>query len=365
MTVTFAQKLARMPHYEPGTSLDDAKAKAETADAIKLASNESPQAPHPAVIEAIGNAAAGANRYPDPEARLLRSRIAERYDTDPARIAVSNGSCEILLAAAEALCEDGAEVVYAWPSFSIYPHMTALSGAREIRVPLGEGDVHDLDAIAAEITVATQIVVVCNPNNPTATALPTERIGAFLEQVPDHVTVILDEAYAEYRVDEDPDTSLRLLADRANLVILRTFSKCYGLAGLRVGYALCSPQFRSAVDAVRQPFSVNAIAQAAAAEAILHQDDVAERVERNVVERVFVEEGLRAIGLESSESQANFSWVDLGGADEGEVVESLAKAGVAVRPGTPLGDPGHLRITYGSRPENERLLAALTRAVDA
>jgi histidinol-phosphate aminotransferase len=365
MTVTFAQKLARMPHYEPGTSLDDAQAKAETADAIKLASNESPQAPHPAVIEAIGAAAAGANRYPDPEARLLRSRIAERYDSNPARIAVSNGSCEILLAAAEALCEEGAEVVYAWPSFSIYPHMTALSGAREIRVPLAEGDVHDLDAIAAEITAATQIVVVCNPNNPTATALPTERIGAFLEQVPDHVTVILDEAYAEYRIDEDPDTSLRLLADRANLVILRTFSKCYGLAGLRVGYALCSPRFRSAVDAVRQPFSVNAVAQAAAAEAILHQDDVAERVERNVVERVFVEEGLRAIGLSSTDSQANFSWVALGDADEGAVVESLTKAGVAVRPGTPLGDPGHLRITYGTRPENERLLSALTAAVDA
>ena len=363
MTITFAQKLARMPHYEPGTSLDDAKEAAETADAVKLASNESPAPPHPAVIEAIAKAATDVNRYPDPEARLLRTRIAERYDTDPARIAVSNGSCEILLAAAEALCEAGAEVAYAWPSFSIYPHMTALSGARDVRVPLADGDVHDLDAIAEEITAATQIVVICNPNNPTGTHLPAARIGAFLERVPDHVTVILDEAYIEFQTVEDPDTTLDLLGSHQNLVLLRTFSKCYGLAGLRVGYALGSPQFRAAVDAVRQPFSVNAIAQAAAAEAILHQDDVADRVERNVVERVFVEEGVRGLGLATPDSQANFSWVDLGDRDEAEVIESLTRAGVAVRPGTPLGDPGHFRVTYGTRPENERFLAALSDTI--
>jgi len=363
MSITFSQKLARMPHYEPGTSLDDATARAETADAVKLASNESPAPPHPAVIEAIAKAAADVNRYPDPEARLLRSRIADRYETDPARIAVSNGSCEILLAAAEALCEPGAEVVYAWPSFSIYPHMTALSGARDVQVPIGEGALHDLDAMAEEITAATQIVLVCNPNNPTGTYLPAERLAAFAERVPDHVTLIVDEAYVEYQTVEDPDTSRDLLAARPNVVLLRTFSKCYGLAGLRVGYALCSPQFRAAVDAVRQPFSVNAIAQAAAAEAILHQDDVANRVERNVVERVFVEEGIRELGLRTPDSQANFSWVYLGDHDEGDVVDVLARAGVAVRPGASLGGPAHLRVTYGTRAENERFLAALAEVI--
>jgi histidinol-phosphate aminotransferase len=363
MTITFAQKLARLPHYEPGTSLEDARAAAETADAVKLASNESPQPPHPAVVEAIGRAAGEVNRYPDPEARLLRRRLAERYETDPARIAVSNGSCEILLAAAEALCEEGAEVVYAWPSFSIYPHMTALSGARDVRVPLADGDVHDLDAMLAEVTVATQIVVVCNPNNPTGTHLSAADVAAFLDQVPRHVTVILDEAYVEYQTVDDPDTTLDLLDAHANLVLLRTFSKCYGLAGLRVGYALGSPQFRAAVDAVRQPFSVNAIAQAAAAEAILHQDDVVERVERNVIERVFVEEGIRDLGLRTPDSQANFSWVDLGDRDEVEVITALTRAGVAVRPGTPLGDPGHFRVSYGTRSENERFLASLADAI--
>jgi histidinol-phosphate aminotransferase len=359
VTVTFAEKLSRIPHYEPGTSLDDATERAETADAVKLASNESPFPPHPAVIEAIARAASDVNRYPDPEARVLRREIAARHDTDPAGIAVSNGSCEILLAAALALCEPGDEILYAWPSFSMYPHLPALSGAREIRVPLAEGYVHDLDAMLEEVTAATQLLLICNPNNPTGTYLSAERIGAFMESLPDRVTVILDEAYIEYQTTDHPDASKDLLAKFPHLVLLRTFSKCYGLAGLRVGYALCSPQFRSAVDAVRQPFSVNAIAQAAAAEAIRHQDDVTDRVEKNLVERLFVEEELRGMGFETADSEANFSWIDLGDLDEGEVVAALTKAGVAVRPGTPLGGPGHLRVTYGTRPENERFLAAM------
>jgi histidinol-phosphate aminotransferase len=359
VTVTFAEKLARLPAYEPGTSLEDAKARAETADAIKLASNESPFPPHPAVIDAITKAAADANRYPDPEARALRRAIADRYDTDPARIAVSNGSCEILLAAALALCEPGDEILYAWPSFSIYPYLPALSGAREITVPLTDDDVHDLDAMRLEVTAATQLLIVCNPNNPTGTHIRAERIGGFVESVPDRVTVILDEAYVEYQMVDDPYATIDLLAKHPNLVLLRTFSKCYALAGLRVGYALCSPQFRAAADAVRQPFSVNSIAQAAATEAIRHQDDVADRVERNVIERVFLEEELRERGFRTAESQANFSWIDLGDLDEAEVVSSLERAGVAVRPGTPLGGPGHIRVTYGTHAENERFLAAL------
>jgi histidinol-phosphate aminotransferase len=359
MTVTFAEKLARIPHYEPGTSLDDAKARAETPDAIKLASNESPFPPHPAVIDAIARAASGVNRYPDPGARALRRAIADHHETDPARIAVSNGSCEILLAAALALCEPGDEILFAWPSFSIYPYLAPLCGAREIRVPLGDGYVHDLTAMLEEVTAATQVLIVCNPNNPTGTHIPANRLATFIESIPDRTTIILDEAYIEYQINDDPDTTLDLLAKNPNVVLLRTFSKCHGLAGVRVGYALCSPQFRAAVDAVRQPFSVNSLAQAAAREAIRHQDDVADRVENNVIERVFVEEELRELGFETADSQANFSWIDLGDLDEEETVESLAKAGVAVRPGTPLGGPGHLRVTYGTRAENERFLAAM------
>ncbi|HEX4669195.1 MAG TPA: histidinol-phosphate transaminase [Solirubrobacterales bacterium] len=364
MTVTFAEKLARMPGYQAGVPTGQAPEQVAAGGIAQLASNESPFPPHPRVVEAIARTAVAMNRYPDPDATLLRRRLAERYETDPSRVAVGNGSCEILLAAAEALCEPGAEILFAWPAFSIYPYLAALTGAREIRVPLAEGDVHDLDAMAAEITAATQLLLVCNPNNPTATHIPAAEIAAFCERIPPHVTVILDEAYVEFQVNDDPDATLDLLADFPNLVVQRTFSKCYGLAGLRVGYAIGSSTFRAAVDAVRQPFSVNALAQAAGAEAILHSDDVLMRVESTVAERLRVEEGLRELGLRTAETQANFSWVDLGDADEGEVVAGLAARAVAVRPGTPLGDPGHIRVSYGAPEENDRFLRGLSEILD-
>jgi histidinol-phosphate aminotransferase len=363
MAVTFADKLARMPHYEAGMQPDQARARFGADEVVKLASNESPFGPHPAVVEVIAKAAASANRYPDSAATELRRRIAERHDTDPAGVAVGNGSCEILLAAAEALCEPGSEIAFAWPAFSVYPHLAALSGAREVRVPL-DGDLHDLDAMAAQVSAATQLVLVCNPNNPTATHVPAERVAAFLDALPDHVTVILDEAYVDFQTNDDPDATADLANRFTNLVVLRTFSKVYGLAGLRVGYALCSPRFRAAVDAVRQPFSVNALAQAAATEAIRHQDDVARRVEQTIVERLFVEEAVREAGLATSESQANFSWIALGDRDEGDVVEALGRQGVIVRAGEPLGGPGNIRVTYGSRAENERFLSALGQALE-
>ncbi len=359
MTVTFAEKLARMPGYQAGVPTGQAPEAIAAGEIAQLASNESPFPPHEAVVEAIRRAATSMNRYPDPDATLLRQRLAERYETEPGRVAVGNGSCELLLAAAEALCEPGDEIVYAWPSFSMYPYLPALTGAREIRVPLAAGEVHDLEAMATEVTAATQLLIVCNPNNPTATHLPAAAIGAFLERLPEHVTVILDEAYIEFQTDDDPDASLDLLAHFPNLVVLRTFSKCYGLAGLRVGYAIGASTFRAAVDAVRQPFSVNALAQAAGAEAIRHQDDVTLRVTATIAERLRVEEGVREIGLATTEAQANFSWIDLGDADEKAVIAGLAERDIAVRPGAALGGPGHIRVSYGTATENEKFLDAL------
>ncbi|HMI80204.1 MAG TPA: histidinol-phosphate transaminase, partial [Solirubrobacterales bacterium] len=361
---TFAEKLARMPGYQAGVPTGQAPEAIASGRIAQLASNESPFPPHPKVVEAIASAAGAMHRYPDPDATLLRRRLAERYETEPGRIAVGNGSCEILLAAAEALCEPGAEIVYAWPAFSMYPYLPALTGAREVRVPLAEGDVHDLDAMAAEVTAATQLLIVCNPNNPTATHVPAAEIVAFCERIPAHVTVILDEAYVEFQTHDDPDATLDLLGDFPNLVVLRTFSKCYGLAGLRVGYAIGSAGFRAAVDAVRQPFSVNALAQAAGAEAILHQDDVRRRVESTIAARLTVEEGLRDLGLGTSDTQANFSWIDLGDADEAEVVAGLAAQEIAVRPGKALGGPGHIRVSYGTAEENERFLRVLSEILD-
>lgn len=353
MSLEFAERMRRIPVYPAAETYEFG------GDLVKLASNETPWAPHPDVIEAIQRQLQTLNRYPDPDKVLLRRALADRLGAQPGRVAVGNGSCEILLAAAEALLEPGAEIVYAWPSFSMYPHLAAASGARAIEVPLDSDGRHDLEAMAREVTAATRVVLVCNPNNPTATALPIEAIDAFVAGLPRHVCVILDEAYVEFSTLQDPDESLPLADRHPNLVLLRTFSKVYGLCGLRVGYALCSEDFRLAVDRVRQPFSVNALAQVAAVEALRHQDEVERRVERVAIERLHIEDELDERGLSTSDSQANFAWVSLGDRDEAEILRGLAERGVIVRGGAALGDEGHLRVTYGTRPENDRFLAAL------
>ena len=326
---------------------------------VKLASNETPWGPSPAVMGAIQGQLETLNRYPDPDKSVLRRRIAERTGVSSERVTVGNGSCEILLAAGDALLERDAELIYSWPSFSIYPHLAAQSGAQAVTVPLDSEGRHDLEAMAREVTAATRLVLVCNPNNPTATALPVGEIDAFVGDLPRRLAVILDEAYVEFSTLQDPDDSLDLLERHPNLILLRTFSKIYGLCGLRAGYALGPESFRSAVDRVRQPFSVNAIAQAAAAEAIRHQHEVERRVEHTVIERVHVESELAERGLDTTESQANFSWVGLGDRDEDVIVKGLADLGVIVRAGTALGEEGHVRVTYGTRRENDRFLAAL------
>jgi histidinol-phosphate aminotransferase len=330
---------------------------------VKLASNETPFQPHPQVLEAVEAQLRTLNRYPDPQRTALRRSISERTGVPTERISIGNGSCELLLAAADAMLEPGAELVYAWPSFSMYPQLAAMSGARAVTVPLNDAGEHDLEAMAREVTAATRIAIVCNPNNPTATALTPAAIDAFVAGLPRHVAVILDEAYVEFSSLQDPDESLALLDHHPNLILLRTFSKVYGLCGLRVGYALGSEQFRLAVDRVRQPFSVNALAQAAAAEALNHVDELERRVEQTAIERMHVESALQERGLETTDSQANFSWVSLGDRDEDEVMKALAERGVIVRAGRALGQQGWLRVTYGTRQENDRFLAALDEAL--
>jgi histidinol-phosphate aminotransferase len=351
--IEFNRRILDIPVYPAASTY------AFEGELVKLASNETPWPPHPQVLEAVEAQLRHLNRYPDPEKSLLRRRIAERTGVPAGRVAVGNGSCEILLAAADAMLEPGAEVVYAWPSFSIYPHLAAMAGARAITVPLNDAGEHDLEAMAREVTAATRIVIVCNPNNPSATAVPPAAVDAFAAELPRHVAVLVDEAYVEFSTLQDPDESIDLLDRHPNLVLLRTFSKVYGLCGLRAGYALGSEDFRLAVDRVRQPFSVNALAQAAAAEALNHVDELERRVEQTAIERLHVESALEERGLDTTDSQANFSWVSLGDRDEGEVMRGLEERGVIVRAGGALGQAGWLRVTYGTRHENNRFLAAL------
>ena len=197
--IEFNRHLADIPIYPAASTY------AFDGELVKLASNETPFAPHPQVLEAVEAQLRTLNRYPDPAKAALRRRLSERTAVDPGRIAIGNGSCELLLAAAEAMLEPGAEVVYAWPSFSIYPHLAAMSGARAITVPLNDAQEHDLEAMANEVTAATRMLIVCNPNNPTATALPPAQMDEFLAAVPRDVAVILDEAYVEFNLLQDPD----------------------------------------------------------------------------------------------------------------------------------------------------------------
>jgi histidinol-phosphate aminotransferase len=369
MAIEFGEKTRRIPVYPAAAGYDLG------AEVAMLASNESTFGPAESVQAAAARMLAGLNRYPDPGYQPLRSALSRRYDIAPENIALGNGSCEILLAAGDALLEPGAEVIYAWPAFSVYPHLAAASGATAVAVPLDSEARHDLDAMAAEITVATRLILICNPNNPTSTALPLSDIDAFLAQVPAHVAVILDEAYVEFSlVVGDTYASLELLNKYPNLVILRTFSKVYGLAGLRVGYGLASsPLMRTATDQVRQPFFLNAPAQAAAVEALSRQDEVERRVAATVASRTRLIEPLEAEGLWVAASDANFIWVKLGAKSvpatdqtpivEAQIVKRLRERGVLVRAGTALGRAGFLRVTVGSDDENAAFSDALIELI--
>lgn len=366
MPIRFNSRLASIPGYTPGVPKGKSATDVASSGLAQLASNESPFPPLPGVVEAVAEAAASMNRYPDPAVSDLRGALAGEHGVDPEEILVANGSCEVLLAAAEAQLEPGASVLYSWPAFSMYPILAPLSGADEIRVPLASGEVHDLEAMAAAITDSTRLVLVCNPNNPTATYRDSASIAAFVEAIPDDVTVILDEAYIDFDTGDDPAASVELFRSHPNLVLLRTFSKAHSLAGFRVGYAICSPGFRAAVEAVRQPFSVNALAQLAARESLRHSDAIAERIATVVAERTRVQGALVGLGLECTDSKTNFSWVSLGEDGPGiedAVVSELAGAGVIVRPGGLLGGPGHLRISYGTPEEDDRMIAALEAAL--
>ena len=354
--IEFSKRVARTPPYP----MSGAHALPEGL--ALMASNESPEPPLPQVLQAIADVTGNANRYPDPTNHRLRAALSRRFDVPPNRIAIGAGSCDILMTAGDVLLEPGAEVVYAWPAFSVYPDLEAATGARGIRVPLNDAHEHDLDAMLKEITVATRLVIVCNPNNPTSTALPLDAITEFVEAVPRHVAILLDEAYCEFNTLDDPDASVDLLKKHPNLILLRTFSKIYGLCGLRVGYALCGDaRFVEAVDRVRQPFFCSITAQAAAIEALKHQDVIAERVERTIIARVEMESELQDMGLEPAASQANFCWFALpeDGPAEADVVKGLIDHGVLVRGGTGQGREGFLRVTYGTPQDNHRFLTGL------
>ena len=341
----FRSVLDGFPAYQPG------RTPAGGGKAHKLSSNESPYGPLPSVLEVIAEEARSVNRYPDNGAAALTEAIAARFDVPPGHVAVGCGSVGVAQQVLEAVGEPGAEVLYAWRSFEAYPTLSDLAAAESVRVPL-RGEAHDLSAMAAAITARTRLIFVCNPNNPTGTVVHAAEFEAFLDRVPPDCLVVLDEAYHEYIRDEAVPDGVRLYRDRPNVAVLRTFSKAYGLAGLRVGFMIAHAPVVSAVRATMLPFTVNRLAQAAAIASLAAEAELLERVELTVKERTRVREALIADGWTVPATEANFVWLRLGG-HTAAFAAACEAAGIAVRPFAPEG----ARVSIGDAEANDAFLA--------
>ena len=337
--------------YKPG------KRPAVGEDTVRLASNETPFPPLPQVTAAVAQALADGHRYPDPSATALVAALAAHHGVDDDQVSVGCGSVALVQQLLQLTVDQGAEVVYAWRSFEAYPILARIAGGTSVQVPLRDGR-HDLDAMAAVVTEQTAVVFLCSPNNPTGPALAAADVRRFLASVPPSVVVVLDEAYAEFVTDPAAVDGRQLLAEHANLAVLRTFSKAYGLAGLRVGYCLASPHLTGAMRKVQLPFAVNALAQAAAVASLGAQDELRERVATVVGQRERVRPALQEMGFVVPPSQGNFVWLELGD-DSLRVAATLEAAGVLVRPFAGNG----VRVTVTTPAESDRLLAAARASI--
>ncbi|MFE0509860.1 histidinol-phosphate transaminase [Streptomyces sp. NPDC058964] len=343
----FRSVLDRMVSYRPSKAVSG-----PAGPVHQLAANESPYGPPSAVVEAIGREALRINRYPDNGCTELIAAIAASLGVPEEGVAVGCGSVGVAQMLMAAVAEPGAEVLYAWRSFEAYPILTRLAGAAAVEVPLRDGT-HDLDAMADAITDRTRLVFVCNPNNPTGTVVAEAALRSFLDRVPADCLVVLDEAYREYVRDTRTPDGLELAAGRPNVVVLRTFSKAYGLAALRVGFMVGHPVVAGAVRKAFLPFSVNSVAQAAATAALRSADELMERVETTVAERERVRAALVGRGWTVPPSEANFLWLPLG--DRAAAFgEHCGRAGVVVRPFAGDG----VRVSVGSAAQNDAFLAA-------
>jgi histidinol-phosphate aminotransferase len=350
--------LEALPAYVPGRSLADLTRELGIAEAIKLASNEVPYGPLPGVAEAVADAVRQSHRYPDMGSAELRDALAARLGVTADRVVTGCGSVALAETLAKATCLPGDEIVYSWRSFEAYPIITAGVGATSIRVPNTAAHGHDLDAMAAAITDRTRLVIVCNPNNPTGTSLRKAELDRFLGAVPSDVLVVLDEAYRELVTDPGVPDGVDTYADRPNIVVLRTMSKAWGLAGLRMGYLVAQPEVAAALRKVVTPFSTSLVAQAAALAALRQADEVARRCALVVEERDRVTAALRGLGADIPQSQANFVWLPLGDG-AARFAQHCESQGIIVRAFQPDG----VRVTIGTAEENDAFLAAAEGAL--
>src|SRR4051794_6322544 len=350
-----------LPAYKPGRNPADVAREIGVERAVKLASNEVSFPPLPAVVQAVHAVLAETNRYPDNGALLVTEALARHYGVDPAQVVVGCGGVSFCQQLAQSFNDPGTRMAFAWRSFEMYPLMAEVVGARSIPVPLrpgrpgGPAAPHDLEALAGAIDDTTRLVWVCNPNNPTGTAVRRAELETFLDAVPEQTLVVLDEAYREFVTDPDVPDGLELMRGRPNVAVLRTFSKAYALAGLRVGYVIAEdPEVAGALRKTHVPFSVSIPAQAAAVAALGSMDEVRRRCAAVVAERDRLTAALRERGIDVPDSQANFVWLPLGD-ETTDVAAALESRAVITRPFAGDG----IRVTVGTPEEDDAFLAAL------
>jgi len=343
VTARLRPELAGLPVYVPGKTVPGA---------IKLASNETVFGPLAGVREAIERATDAVNRYPDNGCMELRAALAKHLGSDfaPEHVAVGCGSVSLCQQLVQITASAGDEVIFGWRSFELYPPQVQVAGATAIQVPL-TNHTFDLDAMLASVTDRTRLIFVCNPNNPTSTVVPPDALTRFVDAVPPHILIAIDEAYIEYVREPMLPDGLGLVRAHSNVVVLRTFSKAYGLAGLRVGYAVGDPELITALNQVYVPFTVTAISQAAAIASLDAAAELLARTDAVVAERARVSAALRAAGFTSPPSQANFVWLPLGPRTP-DFVTQAANARIVVRP---YGTEG-VRVSVGAPEENDALL---------
>lgn len=348
MTVRFRPELAAIPAYKAGAA---PAARTDAVQTFKVSSNENPFPPLPHVMSVIEQAARSVNRYPDPTSHRLRQAIADHAHVAIDQVGVATGAVALCYQFAHATVGPGDEVMFGWRSFEAYPILTQIAGAKAQAIPLRPDASYDLDTMAAAVTEQTRLIFVCSPNNPTGTIVTHTDLRAFLRRVPANVLVVLDEAYIEFCRDPRAADGLELLTEFPNLVVLRTFSKAYGLAGLRVGYCLADRHIIEAVNKTALPFGVSGIAQAAAVASLEDDAELRTRVDQLVVARTELESALRKQGVPVVASQANFVWLPLGDASA-DFASQCELSGLAVRT-----FPGEgVRVTVAESSANERLV---------
>jgi histidinol-phosphate aminotransferase len=357
--------VAGLTPYEPGKPVEEVQRELGLERVVKLASNEGPYGPFPSALEAIARLAGELNRYPDGGAYRLRAALAERHGVGFENVAIGAGADGVIDCVSQAFLDAGDEIVCGWPSFPSYVIDALKLGAQPRTVPLRENR-YDLDALLEAIGRGTKLVYLCHPNNPTGTMNTRAELDSYFDRVPDHVLTVLDQAYFEYIDDQEyPDGIAEYFKAGRKVLVVRTFSKIYGLAGLRVGYGVGTPNVVAAIGKVRRAFDVNAQAQAAALASLDDHSEVERRRRLNIEQRAVVDEALRAHGFECvGPAVANFLYADLGG-DAGPVFEALLRLGVIVRPLGGFGAPEAIRVTVGTPEENAFLAEALGRLTAA